>query len=472
MWDRLFRFSKSAPGPSWLEPMEEKNRPSNYLEYLSLHSPQLMKKYGGIIRLAKKRYLIADPEAFKYILKTNVSNFTKRNMTYRRLALIFGNGLIVNEGPIWEQHRTLLQPVFDRKRLLQYATQITACTQEILKKWQQSSSQSQSINIAKEMGTLTLNIAFKVFSSYSASPSEIETVIRLFERGNPHVSFFPFLKPWVPTPKNLLFFSSLRQLNALLQNIIEQKKNHASRRFDSLDGLQTRTVPDALDVLLNAQKTHNITLNANALLDEYKTLLITGHETTGCGLAWAYTLLARYPEYQVRMEEELKSVLQGRIPTLEDCSKLPFTRAVFLETLRLYPSIWCLPRVSLQPDVVCGFDIPADSQVILNLYALHRNPEHWENPDVFYPPRFLGDSDTKRHLFSYLPFSIGPHACIGTHFGVMEGILVLATIGQHCRLNLTKKNKSNRCSNKLYIPKPYVSLRLPANTHMCVEWGL
>lgn len=436
---------KEAPGPSWIDDNEIKHRKkaTTVLEYLSFDSPRLMRKYGGIIRLSKKKYLIADPKAFKYILKTNVGNFSKRNMTYDRIKLIFGKGLIVNEGFNWEKHRALLHPVFERQRLNDYSLIITSYAQELLNQWQ--SNPPQSVNIAKEMGILTLKIAFKAFSQHEASTRDIETVIQLFERGNPHISFFPFLKPWFPTMGNLLFFHSIRKLNTLLQKIITERKLQRN--------VAAHVTSHALDILLHAKETHGITLSDAEIVDEYKTLLITGHETTGCGLTWAFYLLAKHPEYRALMEEELRTVLNGRIPTIDDCPNLPVTKAIFLETLRLYPSIWCLPRVSLKNDVIEGYNIPAGSYLILNLYALHRNPWHWEDPEAFYPPRFLGDAEFKRDQFAYLPFSIGPHSCIGSNFGVMEGILLLATIGQNVQLDLIK--------NKPYRPDPYVSLRMP-----------
>jgi cytochrome P450 len=455
LYNRWINFPKPAPGPTWLDDSvnDIKREVNNILEYLSFGSPQLMKKYGGIIRLSRKQYFIAEPEAFKYILKTNAANYSKQNRTYNRLRLIFGRGLIVNEGMDWKNHRALLHPVFDRERLRHYSGIITDHAQKMMVHWQRNPP--QSLNIVQTMSALTLKIAFKAFSHYEAKTEEVETVMRLFERGNPHISYFPFLKPWVPSPNNLLFFHAARKLNILLDKIIQE------RRFKStMPSSSNPPYQDALSILLHAKETHNLDLSATEILDEYKTLLITGHETIGSGLAWAYYLLAKNPEYRYWMEEELHNVLKGRTPTIDDCPNLPITKAIFLETLRLYPSIWLIPRIARQPDKICGYPIPAKSSVLLNLYALHRNPQYWDNPECFYPQRFLEDAESKRDPFSYLPFSVGPHACIGSNYAVNEGILLLATIGQRFRLELV--------NNKIYRPEPYVSLKLPTTLKMKV----
>lgn len=469
MEKELEQQPKHPPGPSPNDEDEKEifHKTKNLLEYFSFGAPRLMQKYGGIIRLGNKQYFIADKEAFKYILKTNVNNFSKRNMTYDRIRLIFGQGLIVNEGPKWEQHRQLLHPVFNRQRLQNYSNIMTQYTTELIEKWQKTIAlDGSAIPIAKEMGQLTLRIAFSVFSHHNATHKEIETIIQLFERGNPHISYFPFIKPWVPTPRNLLFFHSIKKLDKLLEAIIEARKksisntNAVTTALEKFTVLDDRHYTDALEILLTAKEKHNLTLTPSQIIDEYKTLLITGHETTGCGLTWACYLLAKHPKYRELMEAELDDVLKGRLPTMEDCLDLPVTKAVFLETLRLYPSIWILPRVSIEQDNICGYDFPAKSHFLINLYALHRNPEYWEEPETFYPPRFMGDAESRRDPFSYLPFSIGPHSCIGSNFGVMEGILVLATLWQRLRFEVVGK--------KDYKPEPYVSLRPPANLKMRV----
>lgn len=449
------------------------------LESLTLGAPQLMRKYGSIVCLKEKEYFIANKEAFKYILKTNVNNYSKENITYDRLRVIFGQGLIVSEGLEWAQHRELLHPVFDRQRLQAYSSVIIQYTADLVKKWQKQIAVNSpapkdfSVSIAKEMSQLTLKIAFSAFSHHQAGQEELETVLRLFEKGNPHACYFPILKPWVPTLGNFLFFRSIKKLDRLLEKIIQHREKllndqtfqnaQSAQTVQTLESFKEFQYTDALEILLTAKEKHNISLTKTQILHEYKTLLITGHETTGCTLAWACFLLAKNPEYKALMEEELQTVLQNRLPTLDDCLHLPITKAIFLETLRLYPAIWVTPRTSIEVDQFCGFDFPAKSYLLLNIYALHRNPEYWEDPETFYPPRFMNDAELKRDPFSYLPFSIGPHSCIGSNFAVMEGILVLATLWQQLSFELTKNTK-----NSDHKPQTYISLQPPKNLKMKV----
>lgn len=430
---QFFKSRQSPRGPSRLE-LSDSSASNNFLEFLLTESPKLTQKYGDTIQLSAKQYLITGPNAFKHILKTNPNNYTKRNLTYDRIKHIFGNGLIVSEGPIWEQHRQILQEAFTRDRLTEYATVMTSTTQDFINNWRNQSS--NSINLVKEMMHLTLTIAFRVFSNYNPTLKDLQIINFAIQHGTPHISHALFVHPWMPSVNNLLFFWSIRRMNNALQNIITERHTNG------------KSYGDFLDLLLSSN------FNKDEILDEFKTILLTGHETTACGLTWTWHLLSKHPEYRLLLEQELNTVLGDRTPTFDDCASLPMTKAIFLEALRLYPAIWVLPRRVLQSDTIDGYDIPSESQLILNIHALHRNPHYWNNPEQFYPCRFLGEYPSERHTYAFLPFSIGPHSCIGSHFSMVEGILLIATLAQQLRLEaLYNKNKTS--------PKPFLSLRPP-----------
>lgn len=386
-------------------------------------SPKLTQKYGDIIRLSRKRYLITGPKAFKQILFDQPELFTKKNSTYERIKHLFGEGLIVSEPPIWDLHRPALHKFFQGDRVNQYYGIMRDCTEEMLTRWRQPSCQ-KSIDIVQEMTYLTLKIAFKAFSSHTPSVYELKMINQSILKGTPHISHALFLSRWIPTFRNLRFFWTMDRISQILKKILQQKKNHGSASGDYVD------------LLLSLQKNpQGHAFNDSEVLDEFKTILLTGHETTACGLAWVWQLLNQYPHYLPMLRQELQKVVgDAAIPNLAQCNQLPLTKAVFLEALRLYPPIWCLPRTTHEKTVLCGYEIPANSQLILNVQALHRNPHYWEQPNVFYPERFLGHSDRQRTTNTFLPFSIGKHSCIGSHFALLEGVLLIAMIVQGFQL--------------------------------------
>jgi cytochrome P450 len=144
----------------------------------------------------------------------------------------------------------------------------------------------------------------------------------------------------------------------------------------------------------------------------------------------AYT--PRTPVGSEQLRAELAQVLGGRSPTADDLPKLPLTRRILQEAMRLYPPAWIIGRSATGPDQICGYEVPARSIVFVSPYVVHRHPGIWEDPEGFDPQRFAREPPRG----AYLPFGGGPRMCIGNGFATMEAELVLATLAQRLRFEL------------------------------------
>jgi len=163
--------------------------------------------------------------------------------------------------------------------------------------------------------------------------------------------------------------------------------------------------------------------------------MMAGHETTALALGWAWHLLSQNPAAEEKLHHELDHTLQGRYPEVDDIPRLPYTRMIFQESLRLYPPVHTLSwRQAVADDEVCGLRIPEGSIIWIVPWLLHRNPAVWKNPELFEPMRFSDEQSESRQHFAYLPFSTGPRVCVGAAFAMNEAILILASIAQLFRL--------------------------------------
>jgi len=187
------------------------------------------------------------------------------------------------------------------------------------------------------------------------------------------------------------------------------------------------------------------------LRDEIMTLLLAGHETTAIAMSWTFYLLSRHPWALQRVEEEVAAVLQGRVPTAEDLPNLRYCRMVIEEAMRLYPSVWAIPRQSVDEDVISGYHIPAQSTVLIIPYITHRNRRYWKEPERFDPERFSPDQSAGRPKYAYFPFGGGPRLCLGMHFAIMEAQVALAMVTQRYRLRLVPGHP--------VAPSPSITLR-------------
>jgi cytochrome P450 len=138
--------------------------------------------------------------------------------------------------------------------------------------------------------------------------------------------------------------------------------------------------------------------------------------------------LAQHPEEQTKLVAEMDRVLAGRLPTFDDVAKLPYTEAVLLETMRLYPPAYTIGREALTDCVVGGYLVRKGTTVLMSQWVVQRDSRFFEEPTLFRPERWLGAASKQIPKFAYFPFGGGPRLCVGNTFAMMEMSLVLATL--------------------------------------------
>ncbi len=198
---------------------------------------------------------------------------------------------------------------------------------------------------------------------------------------------------WAPTPRNLRFRRALRTLDHVVYGVI------AERRRSPGDGA------DLLATLLAAQDEETGQgMSDRQLRDEVITFLLAGHETVATALTWTWRLLGGCPTAARRLRDEVTTVLGRRTPTAHDLPRLPYTKMVIEETMRLYPPVWLLVRNPVVAGEVGGYHIPARSIIFLTPYCTHRHPEFWKNAEAFEPealrPGAVGGAAALR-IFSF-----------------------------------------------------------------------
>ena len=160
---------------------------------------------------------------------------------------------------------------------------------------------------------------------------------------------------------------------------------------------------------------------------------MAGGETGGATLEWAMAELLRNPRVMKKAQDEARQVLQGKTKLEEaDVQKLSYLKSVIKETLRLHPPAPLSAREAKERCEVFGYEIPKKAKVFINLWALGRDPTHWDNAETFEPERFLGSSiDFVGTNFEYLPFGAGRRMCPGISFAISHIEFALAQLLYH-----------------------------------------
>jgi cytochrome P450 len=409
-------------------------------------------RYGDAARLPvghKALYLFNHPDHAKHVLADNAGNYHKGiGLVHARRAL--GDGLLTSEGELWRKQRKVIQPAFQSRRVAAQAGAVAEEAAALVARLRRQDG--QVIDLPKEMTTLTLGVLGRTLldarlDRFASIGGDFESVQdqAMFELAS--LSAVP---TWVPLPRQVRFRSARRRLHDIVDELVEERRGGVADRDDVLSRLITSAEAEA-DPRVGRQRLH----------DELVTLLLAGHETTAATLSWSLHLLDQHPEVRERLHDEAAAVLGGRLPTMDDLGRLPWTTMVIHEAMRLYPPVWLLPRKALADDVVGGYRVPARADVLISPYLLHRHPAFWPQPERFDPERFDPQRRDDRPRYAYVPFGAGPRFCVGNHLGMMEAVFVLALLSRDIRLS--------GVPGHVVGPEPMLSLRVRGGLPMRVK---
>jgi cytochrome P450 len=219
---------------------------------------------------------------------------------------------------------------------------------------------------------------------------------------------------WVPTLRNIRLRHTVRQLDRILQSLIDR------RRAQGAGG------GDFLSLLLNAKDEQDGRgISDRQIRDEVMTMFLAGHETTAVALCWTWLLLAQHPEIQERVAAEATAVLGDREPVAADVPKLIFCEQVIRESMRLYPPAYVVGRRPIEDITIGGHFIRAGTNVLMSQWIVHRDPRWYDEPLRFNPERWADGLASRLPKYAYFPFGGGPRLC-------------LAMIARRFRLSLAK----------------------------------
>lgn len=379
-------------------------------------------------------YVVSNPDYLQRMLRDNYRNYRKPDLLYKAAAKVIGNGLVLSEGDFWLRQRRMMQPYFHRKYLSLLTETMTHTISGVLETWEALAESGEVVNMGQEMSRITMGIITNtMFGTDTLSSNDMETISRDMPFLIDHATlrgYMPFIPDWLPLPGNGEFEAKLQNIRDIVNRFIDLKRNEQGESADLISMLL-----NVVDEETNEQMTNE------QLFDEAMTIFLAGFETTSTVLTWLWHVLNENPEIEVKLREEIETVLGKETPSIESLKQLTYSRMVFQETMRMYPPVPLLPRVTVEADQLGDYEIPANATLVMFFYGTHYNPNVWETPDKFIPERFTPEQTKGRSQFAYLPFSSGPRKCIGDEFAMMEGVLAMAMMLQSYRVNLVPEHK-------------------------------
>ena len=399
------------------------------------------REYGDIVSLRLAGWpvvLLSNPDYAEYVLVRNHRNFIKFPLFFRHVRAIFGDGLLTSEGEFWHRQRRLAAPAFNPQRVAGYGDTMVQDAERMLATWRPNELR----DVHTDMMAVTLRIAAKTLFNAELD-REIADIGEAFDMIVDEIAKRvrrPLRIPdAIPTPGNIRYLRGVRRVDRLVNAIIEQRQRDGGDHGD------------LLSMLMLARDDEGKPMTDRQLRDEVITLLLAGHETTALALSWSWYLLSQHSEIDARLAAELREVLGGRAPTVNDLPRLRYAEAVVTEAMRIYPPAWGFGREALADCEIGGYAIPAGTTVVVSTWVSHRNPRYFQDPTAFRPERWDNNFAATLPRFAYIPFGGGPRICIGNRFAMMEAVLVLATVAQRFRLEWQP--------DRPVVPMPSITLR-------------
>lgn len=401
-----------------------RNRKRILANPLPFHSENFQ-KYGDTFRVkvGPRQTIIftRNPEIVREVLQKQHKKFKKSTLQTKDLAKYIGHGLLTAEGDHWRRQRRMIQPAFHKKKLAGLLGTMHKAIREELARI----IENEEHDVFPLMGDLAFQVVAKSLFSKTDIREKMRELQHITETNQKMLireMRQPYLVWWFKLSgqlrKHLKYSEDSR---VLLNELIEDRVRHGGEE------------DDLLDMLLNATYEDGTHMERKQLIDEVLILFTAGHETTANALSFALFLLAKHPEKQEQVYEEVSTNKITDGDYLSWLSKINFTQQCIEEAMRLYPPVYVIDRMAKEDIEISGYRFQKGSMLLMSVYELHRYSAFWKSPGSFQPERF--EKEKKKEMGPYYyPFGAGPRMCIGNNFAMYEMIMTISEIVKKYRI--------------------------------------
>ncbi|XP_013635994.1 PREDICTED: cytochrome P450 76C2-like isoform X2 [Brassica oleracea var. oleracea] len=383
--------------------------------------------------------IITSPEAAREVLRTHDQVLSWRSSTNSIRSINHHEVSVVWLPPSarWRLLRKLsVTLLFSPQRIEATKALRLNKVKELVNFMNESSERDEPVDISRVSFITALNIISNILFSVDLGSYDLkksnefqDAVIGVMEAiGNPDAAnYFPFLGFLDMQGNRKAMKVASEKLFRVFSGFIDAKIAKRSLRNDR----ENVSTNDFVDALLDLTKEDEVELNTNDFVHLLLDLFGAGTDTNSSTVEWAMSELLRSPKTMAKAQAEINRVLgQKGFVEESDISELPYLQAVVKEVFRLHPAAPLLVPRKAESDVgVLGFMVPKDTQVLVNVWAIGRDPSVWENPTRFEPERFLGkETDVRGRDYELTPFGAGRRICPGLPLAVKIVPLMLASL--------------------------------------------
>ncbi|XP_071823155.1 cytochrome P450 3A24-like [Apostichopus japonicus] len=438
-WKKLYFVRNGIPGPFPLPVF------GTLFSFLKGHTSDLIakrEKYGKVygFSFGKNLFCIQDLDMLQEILISKFSSFPNHAETPFK-DRPFDAAVSNARDARWKSVRSTLSPAFTASKLKQINNLINECCDRLLKNFGEQQGKEGGIQCKDLFGSYSMEVVASVFFG-----------IQVDSQGNPDDPFvknakdsfnffnlklilgdyllvflYDLFDVSITNPKIKTFFLDVISKALELRDKGEVKRMDILQLMADAHRVESTENEEAEDSLINqgavaSPSDKKVALSTDEIMANAFVFFLAGYETVLSALCFTAYLLATIPEKQDQLFEEVKKFAPSREElTYEVLSQMEYLDCFVRESLRMYPPAAGLERYNDKGDIVIkDLLIPEGFRVYVPVYAIHHDPEIWDNPEEFRPERFNKENRSKIHPVSWLPFGDGPRSCIGMRLAMME----------------------------------------------------
>ncbi|OMO72248.1 Cytochrome P450 [Corchorus capsularis] len=377
------------------------------------------------------------------IMKTHDLTFANRPKVSNTEKLLY-DGKDVSQAPYgeyWRQMRSIsVLHLLSSKRVHSYCAVRQEEMALAIQRIENLCSSALPVNLSEVFSTVTNDIICRVAlgrkysegTKFQKLLSEFGELLGVINIGDyiPWLAWISHVNGWNSRTDRVA-----KELDSFFDGVVDEHIDRYEKGCHDINvGIKTEEDQrDFVDVLLEIQRENTVGFPIDRV--SIKAIILdmfaAGTDTTYTVLEWAMTELLRHPEIMKELQKEIRHVAGDKSDVSEDdLDEMHYLKAVIKETLRLHTPIPLLvPRISTKDVKINGYDIAQGTRVLINAWAIGRDPSSWERPEDFFPERFLNSSiDFKGHHFELIPFGSGRRICPGIQFAMKINELFLANL--------------------------------------------
>ncbi|MEO0972236.1 MAG: cytochrome P450 [Pseudomonadota bacterium] len=425
-------------------------------DLLSLLPDQAYRFDVGYLGYSRRSILLVNrPELVKGVMTDPADIYPKNDLMVGALEPLVGDSIFVSSGDRWRCQRAMVDPAFSHIRISRAFTSMTAAVDEYEARLARSADEGEAMSLDLAMSHLTADIICRtVFSTSLEShvAREVFDAFSVFERSVAHVE----LKALIFDPPFRRYEQSTTVLEAC-----EKIREHLGHLVDSHLQADSDAYNDIASACIEARGPDGGPgLSRKELIDQLGVFFLAGHETTASVLTWVFFILSMQPQVVAKIREEVARVVGDGEIGFDHVRHLPFVRAVFRETLRLYPPITFIPRVAAEPTQIGRFRLRKGAMIMIAPWTMHRHRRFWKSPDAFLPERFLPEHEDALPSGAYLPFGTGPRVCVGASFANTESVLIIARLARRFDFHTVEADRVRPAARLTTRPTQQVYFRV------------